>query len=101
MKSSFVSRASNGGGYHRPNVLSQVTHIFPNLDEIFNSNQGLRSQKHIPNQHSTGDKLPLIKLDTLKPSVTEEVLLWSASISNTPDDRELDQPVHSIVKKKS
>jgi hypothetical protein len=35
------------------------------------------------------EKLPLIKLDTIKPSVNEEILIWSASISNTPDDREL------------
>jgi hypothetical protein len=68
-----------------------VTHIFPDLDEVFNLNQGLRTQKHVPNQHSTGEKLSLIKLDTLKPSGgNEEILIWSASISNTPDDRELE-----------
>ncbi len=45
MKSSILTRG-NQGGYHRPNVMSQITHSFPDLDEILNLDQGLRTQKH-------------------------------------------------------
>jgi hypothetical protein len=93
MRSSVLSRTGAGvssGGFHRPNVLSQVNHIFPNLDDILNENEKgmLRTQKVSNQSLKKGERLLSVQLDTIKPQAQEEVILWSASLSSTLDGRD-------------